>query len=168
MFARDENKILNLLLKDLTLGDRSPNELIGNLIAAEGNDNVCSLQFEEILEDKFLKALRHYIAANSRNWNYTDLTTLADCATQSINASKHYGRSSNSVLATACVTKLANDKPFACTESDNWNSHNRPYMRNNGLQTQRYFLQNNFLHYRGNMAQQHSNFNPYLPSVSLN
>ena len=81
VFARDENERLDLLLKDLTLGDRSPNELMGNLIAAAGTDNVCSPQFEEILKDKFLKALPHDIAAKNRNWNYTDLRTLANCAT---------------------------------------------------------------------------------------
>ena len=159
MFARDENERLDLLLKDLTLGDRSPNELMRNLIAVAGTDNVCSPQFEEILKDKFLKALPHDIAANSGNWNYTDLRTLAICATQAINASIRYGRSSNSVLATDCVTKLANDKPFASAESENWNPHNRPHTPNNGRKTQRYFPQNNFSRSRGNMAQQHPNFN---------
>ena len=159
MFARDENEKLDLLLKDLTLGDRSPNELMKNLIAAAETENVCSPQFEEILKDKFLKALCHDIAANSGNWNYTDLRTLANCATQAINASKRYGRSSNSVLATDCVTKLANDKPFSSAESENWYPHNRPHTRNNGRKTQRYFPQNNFSRSRDNMAQQHPNFN---------
>ena len=159
VFARDENERLDLLLKDLTLGDRSPNELMRNLIAAAGTDNVCSPQFEEILKDKFLKALPHDIAANSGNWNYTDLRTLANCATQAINASKRYGRSSKSVLATDCVTKLANHKSFASAESENWNPQNRPHARNNGRKTQRYFPQNNFSRSRGNMVQQHQNFN---------
>ena len=75
MFARDENERLDLLLKDLTLDDRSPNELIRNLIAAAGTNKVYSSQFEVILKDKFLKALPHDIAANSGNWNYTDLRT---------------------------------------------------------------------------------------------
>ena len=162
VFAGDENERLDLLLKDLTLGDRSPNELTRNLIAAAGTDNVCSPQFEEILKDKFLKALPHDIAANSGNWNYNDLRTLANCATQAINASKRYGRDSNSVLATDCVTKLANDKPFASAESENWNPHNRPHTHSNGRQTQRYFPQNNFSRSRSNMAQQHPNFNRNL------
>ena len=100
--------------------------------------------------------------------NYTDLRTLANCATQAINASKRYGRSSNSVLATDCVTKLANDKPFASAESENWNPHNRPQTRNNGRQTQRYFPQHNFSRSRGNMAQQHLDFsrNFSQPNIS--
>ena len=100
VFARDQNERLELLLKDLTLGDRSPNELMRHLIVAAGTDNICSPQFEEILKDKFLKALPSDIAANSGNWNYTDLRTLANCATQAINANKRYGKSDNSVLVT--------------------------------------------------------------------
>ena len=72
-----------------------------NFIVAAGADNICSPQFEEILKDKFLKALPSNIAANSGNWNYTDLRTLANCSTQAINANKRYGKSDHSVLATA-------------------------------------------------------------------
>ena len=101
VFARDQNERLELLLKDLTLDDRSSNELMRHLIVAAGTDNICSSQFEEILKDKFLKALPSDIAAISGNWNYTDLRTLANCATQAIDANKRYGKSDNSVLATA-------------------------------------------------------------------
>ena len=72
-----------------------------HLTVAAGTDNICRLQFEEILKDKFLKALPSDIAASSGNWNYTDLRTLANCATQAINANKRYGKSELSVLATA-------------------------------------------------------------------
>ena len=88
VFARHQNERLELLLKNLTLSDRFPNELMRHLIVAAGTDSICSPQFEEILNDKFLKALPSDIAANSGNWNYTDLRTLANCATQAINANK--------------------------------------------------------------------------------
>ena len=44
---------LELLLKDLTSGDRSPNELMRHLIVATGTDNICNPQFEEIVKGKF-------------------------------------------------------------------------------------------------------------------
>ena len=100
VFARDQNERLELLLKDLILGDRSRNELMRHLIIAAGTDNICSPQFEKILKYKFLKALPTDIAANSGNCNYTDLKNLANCATQAINANKRYGKSDKSVLAT--------------------------------------------------------------------
>ena len=71
-----------------------------HLTVAAETENVCIPQFEEIL---FLKALPSDIAANSGNWNYTDLRTLANCATQAIKANKRYGKNDNSVLATAQV-----------------------------------------------------------------
>jgi len=40
VFARDECERLNLLLKYLTLGDRSPNELMRHLIAAAGTETM--------------------------------------------------------------------------------------------------------------------------------
>ena len=42
VFARDQNERLELLLKDLTLGDRSPNELMRHLIVPAGTDNIYS------------------------------------------------------------------------------------------------------------------------------
>ena len=71
-----------------------------HLIVAAGTDNICSTQFEEILKDKFLKALPSDIAASSGNWNYSDLRTLANCTTKAINANKRNGKKDNSVLAT--------------------------------------------------------------------
>ena len=72
-----------------------------HLIVAAGSDNVCCPQFEETLKDKFFRAFPSDIAANSGNWNYTDLKTSKICATQAINANKRYGKSDNSVLVTA-------------------------------------------------------------------
>ena len=72
-----------------------------HLIVAAGTDNICSPQFEEILKDKFLKTLPSDIATNGGNRNYTDLRTLANCATQAINANKRYGKIDYSVLITA-------------------------------------------------------------------
>ena len=79
--------------------DRTHNELVRLLFVASGTDNAYSRQFEEILKDKFLKALSSNIAANSGNWNYTDLETLANCVTQAINANKRYCKCGNLVLA---------------------------------------------------------------------
>ena len=82
VFARDQNERLELLLKDLTLGNRSHKELIRHLVVAASNNNICSPQFEKNLKDKFLR-------------------TLINCATQAINANKRYGKSDDSVSATA-------------------------------------------------------------------
>ena len=83
------------------MGDRSLNKLMRHLIVAAGIENICSLQFEEILKNKFLKALPSDITANSGNWNYTNLKTLANCTIQGINANNRYGKSDNSALANA-------------------------------------------------------------------
>ena len=81
------------MLNDLSLGDRSPNELMHQLIAASGTDENCSPQFETLLKDRFLKALPSEIAANSDTWTYTDLRSLANCTTQAMTSSKRYGKS---------------------------------------------------------------------------
>ena len=93
VFIVDKAKKLDILLNDLSLGDRSPNELMHQLIVASGTDENCSPQFETLLKDRFLKALPSEIAANSGTWTYTDLRSLANCATQAMTSSKRYGKS---------------------------------------------------------------------------
>ena len=93
VFIVDKAEKFDILLNDLSLGDRIPNELMHQLIAASGTDENCSSQFEILLKDRFLKALPSEIAANSGTWTYTDLRSLANCATQAMTSSKRYGKS---------------------------------------------------------------------------
>ena len=57
IFTRDDQDRLDLLLNDLTLGDKTPNELMRHLISAAGVEDNCSPQFEAILKDRFLRCL---------------------------------------------------------------------------------------------------------------
>ena len=98
MFSRDDRDRSDLLLNDLTLGDKTPNELMRHLISAAGVGEDCSPQFEAILTDRFLRCLPPDITASSGTWSYTDLRSLAKCATLAMNATQRYGKSS-SVLA---------------------------------------------------------------------
>ena len=82
VFIVDEAEKLDILLNDLSLGDRSSNELMHQLIAAYGTDKNCSPQFETLLKDRFLQALPPEIAANSGTWTCTALRSSANCATQ--------------------------------------------------------------------------------------
>jgi len=92
VFSRDDRDRLDLLLNELTLGDKTPSELMRHLISAAGVEDQCSPQFETILKDRFLRCLPSEIAASSGTWSYTDLKSFANCATQAINASKRYGK----------------------------------------------------------------------------
>ena len=89
----NEAEKLDILPNDLSLGDRGPNELMQQLIAASAADENCSTQFETLLKDRFLKTLSFEIAANSDTWTCTDLRSFADCAAQAIASSKRYGKS---------------------------------------------------------------------------
>ena len=80
VFTRDDRDRLDLLLNDLTLGDKTPNELMRHLISAAGVGKDCS-QFEAILKDRFFRCHHPDIAASSGTWSYTDLRSLAKCAT---------------------------------------------------------------------------------------
>ena len=98
VFTRDDRDRLDLLLNDLTLGEKTPNELMRHLISAAGVEEDCSPQFEAILKDRFLRCLPPDIAASCGTSSFTDLRSLAKCATQAMNATQRYGKSS-SVLA---------------------------------------------------------------------
>ena len=98
VFTRDDRDRLDLLLYNLTLGDKTPNELMRHLISAAGVGEDCSPQFDAILKDRFLRCLPPDIAASSGTWSYTDLRSLAKCATQAMTATQGYGKPS-SVLA---------------------------------------------------------------------
>ena len=93
VFIADEAEKLDILLNDLSLGDRSLNELMHQLIAASGTDENCSPQLETLLKDRFIKALPSEIAANSGTWTHTNLRSLANCATQAMTFLKRYGKS---------------------------------------------------------------------------
>ena len=105
VFTRDDRDRLDLLLNDLTLGDKTPNELMRHLISAAGDGEDCSPQLDAILKDRFLRCLPPDIAASSGTWSYTDLRSLAKCATQAMTATQRYGKSS-SVLAIGNESKI--------------------------------------------------------------
>ena len=92
VFTRDDRDRLDLLLNDLTLKDKTPNELMRHFISAAGVEEDCSPHFEAILKDRFLRCLSNDIAANSGTWSYTDLRSLAKCATQAMNSTQRYGK----------------------------------------------------------------------------
>ena len=98
-FVRDNREELDLLLNDLTLGDKTPNELMTHLIAVSGIENDPSPQFETVLKDKFLRALPSDIASSSGIWSYQNLRELAQCATNAMNAAHRYRKNSCPVLA---------------------------------------------------------------------
>ena len=145
VFTRDDRDRLDLLLNDLTLGDKTPNELMRHLISAAGVGKECSPQFEAILKDRFLRCLHSDIAASSGTWSYTDLRSLAKCATQAMNATQRYGKSS-SVLAIGNKSK----NNTASYSSRNPIKANSNEMRHNHV---------NFYGYngRGNFSRNHAN-----------
>ena len=53
VFTRDDRNRLDLWLNDLTLGDKTPNELMRHLISAAGVEEDCSPQFERFLKIVF-------------------------------------------------------------------------------------------------------------------
>ena len=63
-----------------------------HLISAAGVEDNCSPQFEAILKDRFLRCLPPDIAASSGTWSYTNLRSLAKCATQATNTTQRYGK----------------------------------------------------------------------------
>ena len=65
----DEAEKLDIFLNNLSLGVRSPNELMHQLIAASDADENCSPQFGTLLKDRFIKALMSEIAANRGTWH---------------------------------------------------------------------------------------------------
>ena len=79
---------LNILLNNLTLGDRSPMDSMDHLLASSDLDENPSPQFEAIIKDRFLKALPAKVAECNGNWFYTDLIGLAKCATKYMKANK--------------------------------------------------------------------------------
>ena len=97
-FGRDNREELDLLLNNLTLGDKTPNELMKHLIAVSGIENDPSPQFETVLKDKFLRALPSDIASSSGIWTYQNLRELAQCATNAMNAAQRYQKNSCPVL----------------------------------------------------------------------
>ena len=96
MYAKDDSEKLDILLNNLTLGDRSPMDLMRHLLAASGLEENPSPQFESIIKERFLKALPAKLAACSGNWFYSDLIGLAKCATEYMKANKRYGEGSTS------------------------------------------------------------------------
>ena len=88
MYEKDDSKKLNLLLNNLTLGDRSPIDLMRPLIAASSLEKTSCPQFEAIIKDRFLKALPAKVAACSGNWFYKDLIGLAKYATEYMKANE--------------------------------------------------------------------------------
>ena len=81
-YAKDEFEKLDLLLNNITLGDRSPIDLMRHLLAASGLEENPSPQFEAISKDQFLKALPANVVACNGNWFYKDLIGLAKYATE--------------------------------------------------------------------------------------
>ena len=110
VYAKDDSEKLDILLNNLTLGDRSPMDLMRHLIAASGLEENPSPQFETIIKDRFLKALPAKVAACSGNWFYTDLLELATCATEYMKANKRYteGSTSSDNLKDTTVSSISN------------------------------------------------------------
>ena len=55
LYAKDDSEKLDILLNNLTLGDRSPMDLMRHLLAASGLEENPFPQFETIIKDRFLK-----------------------------------------------------------------------------------------------------------------
>ena len=51
MYAKDDSETLDVLLNNLTLGDRSPMDLMRHLLAASGLEENPYFQFEAIIKD---------------------------------------------------------------------------------------------------------------------
>ena len=161
VFTRDDQDRLDLLLNDLTLGDKTPNELMRHLISAAGVGEDCSPQFEAILKDRFLRCLLPDIAASSGTWSYTDLRSLAKCATQAMNATQRYGKSS-SVLAIG--NKLKNNT--ASYSSKNPIKANSNEMQHNRVNFYGYNRQGNFSRNHANSGDARGNW--HRPTGSVN
>ena len=58
VYAKDDSKKLHILLNNLTLGNRSPMDLMRHLLAASGLEENPFPQFETIIKDQFLRALK--------------------------------------------------------------------------------------------------------------
>ena len=163
-FVRDNRDELDLLLNDLTLGDKTPNELMKHLIAVSGIENDPSPQFETVLKDKFLRALPSDIASSSGTWTYKNLRELAQCATDAMNAAQRYRKNSSQILATFSKHNSFNSQnkpkknfaaPYASTNNrfpfpnrkpnhgfNNFNptSNGRPYRYSNQLQSAKFYV----------------------------
>ena len=85
VYTKDDSEKLDILLNNLTLGDRSPIDLMRHLLAFGLEENP-SPQFEAIIKNRFLKALPANVAAYSGNWFHSDLIGLAKCATEYMKA----------------------------------------------------------------------------------
>ena len=96
-FELDDSEEIEFLLNDLTLGDKTPNELMRDLLSAAGEPR--TPQFELILKDRFLRALPPKIAGLSGNWSYRSLRELAQCATDAMLSTNRYNQTSLPVFA---------------------------------------------------------------------
>ena len=92
MYAKDDSEKLDIL-NNLTLGDRSPMDLMRHFLAASGLEENPSPQCEAIIKDRFLQALPANVAACSGNWFYTDLIGLAKYPTEYMKVNKRYTHS---------------------------------------------------------------------------
>ena len=70
VYAKDDSEKLEILLNNLTLGNRSSMNLMRHLLASSGLKENPSPQFEVIIKDQFLKALPAKVVACSGNWFY--------------------------------------------------------------------------------------------------
>ena len=122
VYAKDDTEKLDILLNNLTLGDRSLMDLMRHLLAASSLEENPSPHFEAIIKDQFLKALLAEVTACIGNWFYTDLIGLAKCATEYMKANKRYTESSTSSgnLKDTTVSSISN-RPH------NFQSYRRPF-----------------------------------------
>ena len=121
MYAKDNSENFDILLNNLTLGDRSPIDLMRHLLVASGLEENPFPQFKAISKDRFLKALPAKVAACSGNWFYSDLIGLAKCATEYMKANKRYteGSTSSGNLKDATISSISN-------RSHNFQSYRKP------------------------------------------
>ena len=64
VYAKKDSEKLDILLNNLTLGDRSPMDLMRHLLIASGHEEN-SPQFKAIIKERFLKALPAKVATCS-------------------------------------------------------------------------------------------------------
>ena len=122
VYATDDSEKLDILLNNLTLGDRFPRDLMRHLSAASGLEENPSPQLEAIIKERFLKALPANVAAYSGNWFYSDLIELAKCATEHMKANKRFieGSTSSGNLKDTTVSSISN-------RTHNFQSYNLPF-----------------------------------------
>ena len=110
VYEKEDSENLDILLNNLTLGDRCSIDLMRHLLAASGLQENPSPQSEAIIKDRFFKALPAKVAACSGNWFYTDLIGLAKCATEYMRANKRYteGSTSSGNLKDTTVSSVSN------------------------------------------------------------